>query len=568
MTASSLIDCGDGVRLERAVGLRMSDGTTLISDHYYPSNPGPQPTLLMRQPYGRDIASTVVYAHPIWLARHGYNVVIQDVRGRGGSEGSFYPFLHEAQDGFDTIALLCQRPESSGKIGMYGFSYQGMTQWLAASRQPEGLLCIAPAQTAHDLYHGWFYTGGALKLASTLGWGLQMLKEDARRANLREASDHLERAWANLLAQYLETPYIDHPAVQGTYVTDWLEHDQPGKFWAGLDISESIGKVNIPALHIAGWYDTYLAGSIDGFLTASQNAAPEARDHQFLVAGPWQHIPWGDRIGPHSFGPAANLDTNALHLRFFNHYLKGSCEFHAEPRIRHFALNQNQWHTATHWPHDLTSDTLGRPNAELHTLYLRSDSQANSSRGTGILSPEPPITEEPSDIFVYDPEVPVLAPGGIANSPGPTDQASLELGNNLLVYTSSALQAPIHVFGHPYVSLHVITSAPRADLTAKLVLLKPSGEALFLSIGIIRSTHTPDFPHLFRIRMDPTSVVFDTGDRIRLEIASSAFPLFDRNPSTSVPAREASPWNWARSTQTVYHSPAYPSSLHLPMAEE
>jgi putative CocE/NonD family hydrolase len=142
----------------------------------------------MRQPYGRDIASTVVYAHPAWFASHGYNVVIQDVRGRGDSGGHFYPFLHEKQDGAETIAWLRTLPESNGKIGMYGFSYQGMTQLLAAAAQPEGLLCISPAMAATDLFHGWFFTNGALRLASTLGWGLQMLKEDARRLNLREAS--------------------------------------------------------------------------------------------------------------------------------------------------------------------------------------------------------------------------------------------------------------------------------------------------------------------------------------------------------------------------------------------
>ena len=178
MSDAGKVDMGGGVLLERHVPCRLSDGVTLYSDHYYPPGyslgGGVQPTLLMRQPYGRDIASTVVYAHPAWFARQGYNVVIQDVRGRGDSEGDFYPFRHEARDGAETIAWLRTRPESNGSIGMYGFSYQGMTQLLAAAEQPEGLVCIAPAMTACDLYSGWFYQGGALRLSSTLGWGLQM----------------------------------------------------------------------------------------------------------------------------------------------------------------------------------------------------------------------------------------------------------------------------------------------------------------------------------------------------------------------------------------------------------
>ncbi len=138
MTDGVRIDCGGGVTLERGVPFLLSDGTALVSDHYYPPGNGPQPTLLMRQPYGRDIASTVVYAHPAWFARHGYNVVIQDVRGRGGSEGSFYPFRHEGRDGAETIAWLRTRPEANGRIGMYGFSYQGATQLLAAAERPLG----------------------------------------------------------------------------------------------------------------------------------------------------------------------------------------------------------------------------------------------------------------------------------------------------------------------------------------------------------------------------------------------------------------------------------------------
>src|SRR5271169_5135307 len=202
MSESPLVDCGNGVRLERSVRCRMSDGVEVVSDHYYPprqiEQSIPCPTLLMRQPYGRAIASTVVYAHPVWFARHGYNVVIQDVRGRGGSEGEFYPFRHERGDGAETIRWLRKRPESNGKIGMYGFSYQGMTQLLAATARPEGLVCIAPGMTPHDLYHGWFYHNGALRLSSAMGWGIQMLREDVRRLGLREASSALEAAWVNV----------------------------------------------------------------------------------------------------------------------------------------------------------------------------------------------------------------------------------------------------------------------------------------------------------------------------------------------------------------------------------
>ncbi|MGD0798531.1 MAG: CocE/NonD family hydrolase [Acidobacteriaceae bacterium] len=563
-----LIDCDAGVTLERAVPCRMSDGVTLIADHYHPPHSAnhSHPTLLMRQPYGRDIASTIVYAHPVWFARHGYNVVIQDVRGRGGSEGDFYPFRHEARDGAETIAALIQRPESNGRVGMYGFSYQGITQLLAAAEQPPGLVCIAPAQTAHDLYHGWFYANGALRLASTLGWGLQLLKADARRIRLHEASDLLERAWASPPAQYLETPYAAHPALKSpplpTYVQDWLEHDAPSGYWSSMDISQRLADIRTPALHLSGWYDTYLTGSIDCFQALRAHAGTaHARDHQYLIAGPWVHIPWGDRIGAHYLGPEANLDTDALLLRWFNHWLKDTNEFAAEPRIRHFALdfntNNSQWHSADEWP--------TTPN---HTLYLHSQGRANSSKGDGTLTHSPPTAQEPPDLFIYDPEVPVSAPGGLASISGPTNQAALELGNNLLIYTAAPLDHPTHIFGTPLIELHCATSAAYADLTAKLICLRPTGEAIFLSLGIARSAHlfpnyAPDTSHHWRFSLAPTSCIFAPGDRIRIEVASSAFPLFDRNPSTPTPPRLADSWTWQRSTQTILHDPTRPSCLRL-----
>jgi putative CocE/NonD family hydrolase len=567
MSETAPIDCGGGVLLRRGLRCVLSDGTALVSNHYSPESGGRLPTILMRQPYGRDIASTVVYAHPAWFARQGYNVVIQDVRGRGGSEGEFYPFLHEESDGAQTIAWLRTLPESNGKIGMYGFSYQGMTQLLAAAAQPEGLLCIAPAMAACDLYRGWFYNNGALKLASSLGWGLQMLKEDARRRGLSDASKALEAAWATLPMQFLETPYGAHPAIEAdglaTYVRDWFEHDVPGEFWSRMDIVERLDAINIPALHVSGWYDTYLKGTIDGFLSLSRHAGTQhARDNQYLLAGPWVHIPWGNRIGTRNFGAEALLDTDALLLRWFNHWLKDSGEFDDDPKIRYFAMNEDKWHAAERWPSEAT-----------HTLYLHSEGRANSSKGDGALLASPPTQEQAADIFVVDPEVPVLAPGGIASASGCLNQAAMQQGNNVLVYTSAAIDTELHLFGTPRVSLHAATSAPHADLTAKLTCVRPNGDADFISIGVGRSSYLfkdgykSDIVQRWIFDLEPTSWVFAPGERVRLEIAGSAYPLFDRNPGTAVKPAEASSWNWRRSTHSIHHAPDKVSSIQLPIAE-
>jgi len=567
MTETPWVDCGNGVRLERGVRCRMSDSVELVSDHYYPPEPRQYPTLLMRQPYGRDIASTVVYAHPVWFARHGYNVVIQDVRGRGDSGGEFYPFRNEARDGAETIAWLRARAESNGRVGMYGFSYQGITQLLAASQRPEGLQCIAPGMTACDLYHGWFYHNRALRLASALSWGLQMLKADARRLRLREASDRLEQAWANLAAQTGVLPFRAHPALHGEglpqYVLDWFDHAEPSEYWASLDVSQSLEQVRVPALHIAGWYDTYLKGSINGFLALCENAGSAlAREFQFLIAGPWLHIPWGDRAGAGDFGAEALLDTDAILLRWFNHWLKDTEEFANEPRIRHFVLGENRWREAAEWPEEAG-----------YKLYLHSSGRANSCKGDGVLVASPP-SPVASDIFVYDPEVPVLAPGGPSAPAGQFDQSALELGNNLLVYTTEPLSRPLWVFGTPRVWLYCSTSSDRTDFTAKLVRVRPNGTAEFICIGIARSTwlfreatYAADKIHRWEFDLEPTSCRFAPGERIRLEIAGSAFPLYDRNPSSDVPSCRATSWDWRRSTQIVYHGGEYPAALHLPVSE-
>jgi hypothetical protein len=575
----ALIDCGSGVRLERGVECRLADGTVLKSDHYFPpddglAGEGPWPTLLMRQPYGRDIASTVVYAHPAWFAQHGYHVVIQDVRGRGGSGGEFYPFRHEGTDGAETIAWLRGHAASNGRIGMYGFSYQGATQLLAAAEQPEGLQCIAPHMTATDLYNGWFYHHGALRLSPSLGWGIQMLREDARRLGLREASNRLEAAWSSIRSQATHVPYGEHPAIADaalpSYVRDWFAHREAGEYWTEMDVSTRLDRICVPALHIAGWFDTHLQGSISGYLALRDQAGSEfARENQYLIAGPWVHIPWGDHVGDANFGKAAILNTDAVLVQWFDHWLKDTNAFADEPRIRHFALGANAWRSAGIWPDE----------AE-HPLYLHSKGNANSRKGDGRLSKEAPgedghLGEEPHDVFVYDPEVPVVAPGGPQAPSGAFDQAGLELGNYLLVYTSEPVGHETEIFGHPRIWFYATTSASNADFTAKIVRVTSSGHAEFLSIGIARSSwlfrdtgYAADEIHAWEFTLEPVSFVLASGERLRLEIASSAFPLYDRNPSTGVAPQLADSWNWGRSTQQILHSSMYPSVLYLPVKGE
>ncbi len=634
-SAGQLVDCGSGVTLERGVRLRLPDGTELVSDHYYPpaiADDVSAPTLLVRQPYGRAIATTVTYAQPEWFARHGYNVVIQDVRGRGDSSGRFYPFRDEGSDGAFTIEWLAARPESDGRIGMYGFSYQGMTQLLAAAEQPAGLACIAPAQTAGDLFHGWFYHHGALRLAGTIGWATQMLKTDARRLKLRRASDALEAAWLRLPSLFAHTPYARIPELNArglpTYYRDWVTHTEPGDYWAAHDISRRYDRIQVPGLHLAGWFDPYLFGSISLYENLVAHAGSDsARANQFLVAGPWVHIPWSQFAGETDFGPAANLDTDALLLRWFNHWLKDSGEFAHDPKARLFALGENQWHSLDAWPSNLTkaattpsprngerggvrgeatyeldqsekkephpftdsestgegkSSGLPTPHpsplpvagrgdlSRTASWFLHSGGFANSSKGDGLLGESNPTVDEPRDSFCYEPEVPVLAPGN--GAPGQFNQARDELLNNVLVYTGPELAERLHVCGAPRVILFAQTSASQTDLVAKLVRVTRDGRVLNVCLGIARSDflfreppHEPDMPQRWQFALEPTSCVFAPGERLRLEISSNAFPLYDRHPNWATPPAFATSWDWRQARTQILHDADYPSSLELPI---
>jgi len=409
--------------------------------------------------------------------------------------------------------------------------------------------------------------GSAAPVVCT-GLGTANVERDARRKGLRDASDRLGQAWAQLASQTSVIPVRAHPALHGeglpSYVLDWLDHDAPGEYWSSLDVSRRLDKILVPALHISGWYDMFLRGSVDGFLALSKSAGSDfARENQYLLAGPWVHIPWGDRIGTADFGHEALIDTDAILLRWFDQWLKDSGTFEGEPQVCHFVLGENRWREAEAFPTE----------AE-HTLFLHSEGRANSRKGNGTLSTVSPSAGEPCDIFVHDPEVPVIAPGGPAAASGLFDQAALELGNNLLVYSTEPLEKPLWVFGIPRAVLYCSTSQETADFTAKLVRVKPNGAAEFICIGVARSgrlfaegNYAADRIQRWDFPLEPTSCRFARGERIRLEISSSAFPLIDRNPGSGGPSCRATSWDWQRSTQFVFHGPERASALYLPASE-
>lgn len=563
MVASQLADALEDVTVS-AAEMTTRDGCRLVADIWRPQGAGPWPVLLMRQPYGRDIASTVVYAQPAWFARHGYLVVIQDVRGRGGSEGVFEAFAHEASDGAEAIAWAASLPGSNGKVGMYGFSYQAMTQLLAATRRPPALLAVAPHMAAFDLYDGWFYREGLLQLHSTVTWANQMLREDAARSGDDAAYAALEASWQapGRLASRLpvgDISELTHPALP-RYAANWLQRDERDAYWESGDVTRRFPYADIPVFHLGGYYDFYARGTFRGY----HKAAAHAPENQFLVAGPWVHIPWGRRLGGADLGPQARLDTDQLLVRWFDRWLKDDATAQAETSgVRYFVLGPNQWKTSTAWP---------PPEAQSQQLYLQSGGNANSCFGDGVLAAEPGGA---SDIFNYDPEVPVLAPGAVPGGSitwGPADLTPSQQGNNLLVYTGAPAATPWTLVGAATLVLHVRSTAPDTSFVARLSHVDRTGKATFLTLGAKRLRDgAVDAEGVTRLDLplDDIAVAFAPGERLRVDVASSAYPLLIRHPNTKIsPAAVTSPRDFSRALQVVHHSPTYPSHLTFHILHE
>lgn len=573
-TAASA-DLGLEVSVSRDVVSTMRDGVKLLADVYTPEGSGPYPVLLLRTPYGKTGAQSPGYRHPFWYARRGYVVVVQDVRGRGASEGDWYPFEHEAEDGYDSIEWAAALPGASGRVGMYGFSYPGACQLLAATLQPPHLACIVPGLTSSDYWNGWTYRGGALQQAFVQSWALDELGSDtARRRGLTDVGQELRTTLRDINGFYDELP-LDRPSVLANdgvadYYFDWLHHPTPDAYWQRWSLEPRHGQISVPALHLGAWYDIFLGGTLRNFTGIRAAATPEIARAQRLVIGPWHHMFWSRFVTGTDFGPQARNNVDDLQLQFFGRWLHdGSHEPTREPSVRTFMMGTNEWREDDAWP---------PPASREVGLYLASDGAANSLNGDGRLSSEP-TAASPSDVFVYDPLRPVRSVGGRSCCTpdlvpmGPANQVDVESRNSVLVYSSPPLLADATVLGPVSLVLHAASSAPDTDFTAKLVDVHHDGLAINVADGIIRARYRESWsePSLlepgrcyeYRIEMGATGVVFRAGHRIRLEVASSNFPSYDRNLNTGGPIG-SEPREAARSaTQQVFHDASRPSRLVL-----
>ena len=534
---------------KKNVSMRTRDGVRLDADVYYPDAAGEFPVLLMRQPYGRAIASTVVYAHPIWYAAQGYIVVIQDVRGRGSSEGEFSLFATEVEDGEDTVKWAAGLPGSTGTVGMYGFSYQGMTQLYAAAAKPPALKAIAPSMVGYDLYQDWAYEGGAFCYQLSLGWAIQLAAETARRRQDESAYQRLYSAARNLPLQdpvNVRSPLLEELAPDSFY-HDWIAHPTPDAYWQQL--KPNLQTVDLPMLHIGGWFDTYLRGTIRLYREMSDRS----QFPQHLWVGPWAHLPWGRRVGAIDFGAAANHSVDRLQIRWFDHFLKGKdTGLLDEPPVRFFEMFGNCWRSFTQYP---------TPSPQ--SLYLASTGLASMGDQEGQLVEQAADVGVP-DLLVHDPWRPVPAQGGHATFPaGVSDRASLDCRSDVLTYTSPPLPTDLHLAGDVVLEVYATADAPSFDLCAVLSEVRPNGSVYNITQGYCR-IESPTQPIL--IALQPTCACIASGHALRLSLSAACAPAYAVNSGTSTPDNNRL-IDAQVMTLSIRADREFPSRLQVPMVD-
>jgi putative CocE/NonD family hydrolase len=542
------------ISVEQDVRLTVSDGVELSSDVYSPAAPGGYPTLLMRLPYGSAVASSPVYRHPTWYASQGFCVVIQDVRGTSRSGGSFYPRC-EQPDTLAAIEWAASLPRSNGRVGMYGFSYQGLVQMQAAAGGAAALAAIAPAQTAADFYTGWHYEGGIPLYTGAINWGLQL-------AGIAAVHDHREADAARFARFRTDTgalmsspPLIPEAVADVPWIRDWLQHETRDEYWARQAIPPV---ANVPGLWIAGWYDSFLQGTID----ARAATLGEGGAEQSLIVGPWQHQPWSRNVGVKDYGPAAVSPVDDEQVAFFRRYLQDEGPDRSTA-CKVFATGLDEWRLTATWP----------PATRKQRLFLDSDGDANGERETGLITGDAP-TRATFDVFTSEPLVPVPAIGG--RGQGPADQRGIERLRAVATYSSSPLEDDILITG-AVAHLSVACSGTDCDWVIRLCDVDPQGRSLNISQGAIRSRFRggldrcdPIVPFASTAVEIPTwdcAHVFRAGHQIRLHVAGSSFPYYARNPGSCVPAADLPVQGYSAVSQFVQHGPGQQSYIDLRIAD-
>ncbi|MFI5957377.1 CocE/NonD family hydrolase [Cryptosporangium sp. NPDC051539] len=567
--------------IDADVAVPMRDGVALATDLWRPAGTGPWPVLLARTPYGRT--SLAHLGNPKLpdvraLVDSGYLVAVQDVRGTGGSPGVMEPHRFDQSDTADTLAWITDQAWCDGSVGMWGASYMGFSQWQAATQAPPGLRAIAPAMTSADIYRAWYSAQGAVSQSTLFNWSARMAVANLSRP---ERNDPQGAAAIRAALQHVDALYSLPIDQQGAllrgipWLGEMLAHPDYDAYWERFAALDRSAEITVPALNVTGWYDVFAGEVVRAYTVMRRDGgSAAARDGQRLVIGPWGHGDGADlgTFPDRSFGPAGSVkaaEVTQAHLRFFDRWVRRRTEVDPGAPVRIFVMGPDRWRDEDDWP---------LPDTVYYDHYLRSAGRANTSEGDGRLD-ECPADDDRNDAFSYDPLDPVPTVGGatlgVDGFAGPADQSDVERRDDVLCYTGEVLEQAVEVTGHVALTVYVSSTAVDTDVTGKLVDVFPDGRALILCEGLCRMRYRsalnrpePLVPGQIveaTIDLGVTSNVFRPGHRIRLEVSSSNFPRYDRNPNNG--GTLASTASSQVALNRIFHGPARPSRLTLPVIE-
>ena len=587
------------VIIQKSRMIPMRDNIRLSTDLYVPKNKeGKLPVILIRTPYNKNVFRNKEKKHIAhFFSSQGYIVAVQDCRGKFESEGIYSPPAgNEANDGYDTVDWLTKQDWSNGKVGTFGCSYPGETQMVQAPLMHPGLAAMIPQAAggvigaANGRYNYWAgFKGGVLDHAASISWYFRAAHKysykpppgltDTEILNIREffnpAVTKLPDIDLEKLNWYL--PLIDVMNEAGAPPNDWVDlitkdfgdswwHDVMG-FYNGNE------KFNTPAIHMSSWYDFSVEETLFASNYFRENAVSKsATENQFVIIAPTGHCDFdgadeNTQVGELYIGDA-RFDYLGTYLKWFDYWLKAQENSVTDmPKVQYYTMGKNQWQSADAWP---------LPETKFAKYYLHSNGSANSRYGNGRLSLKLPKNELP-DIYIYDPGNPVPTLGGSRSEPpGAFDQATVEIRNDVLVYSTPILKKGIEITGPITLIIYVSSSAKDTDFTAKLVDVYPDGKAYNIQDTIFRSRYRDGFTkkvwmkedevYKIQLNLNAASNYFASGHIIRLQVSSSNFPMYERNLNTG--GNNYDETEWIVAENTIHHSKEYPSHIILPIIEK
>ncbi len=524
------------ISTQRDIPIPMPDGVNLLADRYYPTQNNQSPIILVRSPYGRS--GFILDAAFRIFAERGFQVLVQSCRGTFGSGGDFYPFHHEREDGLATIAWLKAQPWFSGAFAMFGPSYLSYVQWAIADAAGPELKALIPIVTTAE-FRSVTYPGESFALNTILFWAQEMAYQEEPPIKLIVSRLHhinqLEQAY-----RHLPLTQTDHVAAEKTvnFYQDWLAHNTSGDpYWEQSDHTARVAHVTAPVNLIGGWYDVLFPQTL-----ACYQRLRAAGQNPYMTIGPWTH-------GASVMQPVMMNESLAWCRA---HLLNDRSGVRKLP-VRLYVMGADEWREFEEWP------PKGFTPQRWH---LHAD---------GVLCANEPADSAP-DRYRYDPADPTPSVGGSSLSPnsGVRDNRKLEARQDVLIYTSTPLERDLEVIGPLHVELFVKSSLQHTDFFARLCSVNPAGKSVNLSDGILRlipgqPSAAEDGVLKVQIELWPTAHCFKKGQRIRLQISSGSHPRFTRNPGSGEPLATAV--KLISADQQVFHDPAHPSAIILPVKE-